>query len=135
MVRRGLPRGGKAIQQADSVPADAQPFDFFASGDEYDAMGAYLHRVSMAYGYAANPIEGVSVVEFWKLLKDFRTMVREAPSADQAKMFELLIASSMKDWKKLVPISFSSSMRPNQQGGSCRVIYPPPPLLVGSCIG
>ena len=120
----------KSIQQADSIPLDAQPFDFFASGDEYDAMGSYLHRVTMAYGYAANPIEGVSVVDFWKLLKEFRTLVREAPSADQSKMFELLIAFFSAGLEEAGPYLLLQ-LDETQPAGKQLQGYLPPSSLIG----
>ena len=120
----------KSIQQADSIPLDAQPFDFFASGDEYDAMGAYLHRLTMAYGYSANPLEGVSVVDFWKLLKEFRTLVREAPSSDQSKMFELLIAFFNAGLEEAGPYLLQQ-LDETQPAGRQLQGYLPPSSLIG----
>jgi len=79
-----------AIRKAEKVDDTLGDFDFLTDGDHFLGMKDFVHRTTMAYGYAAEPVDGTSVADFFSLLAEVRNMVLESSQDQQAPLLELL---------------------------------------------
>ena len=80
-----------AIRKAEKVDEALGEFDFLTDGDHFQGVKDFLHRTTLAYGYAKKPNQGTSVADFFVLFAEVRNQILEAPQEQQAALLQVLV--------------------------------------------
>ena len=86
LYKKGFLAVMMAVRKADSIEAGVEEGDWIYDGDHYTGIQDFLHRLTIGFGYALTPKDGISVKGFFEQLSLYRLATLDATEEEQVAM-------------------------------------------------